>query len=232
MTTEPLTPADGEPRFSPEVARRTADVLERVRRVVPEIEWPVHAPYVDAIREWKARRNAVVLAHNYQTPEIFHGVADITGDSLALAQRAAAHRRRRDRAGRRALHGRDRQDPEPRQARARARRRGGLLARLLDHGRGRAAAARALPRRAGGDLREHVGRGEGRVGRLLHLGERGRGGRVAGRAAGDLPARRVPGPLRRVADEDRDRAVAGPLRGARALHRRRDRGLPRGSTPA
>ncbi|HUL80353.1 MAG TPA: quinolinate synthase NadA, partial [Vicinamibacteria bacterium] len=53
---------------------------------------PVHAPYVDAIREWKARRNAVVLAHNYQTPEIFHGVADITGDSLALARKAAETR--------------------------------------------------------------------------------------------------------------------------------------------
>ncbi len=79
----------GEPRWTPEVARRTADVYERVRRVVPELEWPVHAPYVDAIREWKKRRNAVVLAHNYQTPEIFHGVADITGDSLALAQKAA-----------------------------------------------------------------------------------------------------------------------------------------------
>jgi len=56
---------------------------------VPEIEWPVHAPYVDAIRAWKAKRNAVVLAHNYQAPEIFHGAADITGDSLALAQKAA-----------------------------------------------------------------------------------------------------------------------------------------------
>ncbi len=78
-----------EPRWSQDVARRTAAVFERVRRVIPELEWPVHAPYVDAIREWKERRKAVVLAHNYQTPEIFHGVADITGDSLALAQKAA-----------------------------------------------------------------------------------------------------------------------------------------------
>jgi quinolinate synthase len=89
MSTTPPTPAGEEPRYTPAVARRTADVLERVRRVVPEIEWPVHAPYIDAIREWKARRNAVVLAHNYQTPEIFHGVADLKGDSLALARMAA-----------------------------------------------------------------------------------------------------------------------------------------------
>jgi len=83
-------PADpSAPRWSPEVAHRTAPIFERMRRVVPEIEWPVHAPYVDAIREWKEKRNAVVLAHNYQAPEIFHGVADFQGDSLALAQRAA-----------------------------------------------------------------------------------------------------------------------------------------------
>jgi quinolinate synthase len=87
-TTSPAV-AEREPRYTPEVARRTADVLARVRRVIPEMEWPAHAPYVDAIRAWKAKRNAVVLAHNYQTPEIFHGVADITGDSLALAQKAA-----------------------------------------------------------------------------------------------------------------------------------------------
>jgi quinolinate synthase len=84
-----MTTAALEPRYTPEVARRTADAYARMARVMPKIEWPVHAPYVDAIREWKAKRNAVVLAHNYQTPEIFHGVADITGDSLALAQKAA-----------------------------------------------------------------------------------------------------------------------------------------------
>jgi quinolinate synthase len=71
------------------VAAATADVYERVRAVVPEVEWPVHAPYIDAIERWKRSRGAVVLAHNYQTPEIFHGVADLSGDSLALAQQAA-----------------------------------------------------------------------------------------------------------------------------------------------
>jgi len=75
--------------YTEAVARATAPLYERMRHVIPEIEWPVHAPYIAAIREWKRRRNAVILAHNYQTPEIFHGVADLTGDSLALARKAA-----------------------------------------------------------------------------------------------------------------------------------------------
>ena len=75
--------------YTPAVAARTAAVYQRVRTVIPAIEWPVHAPYVDAIRRLKAERGAVVLAHNYQTPEIFHGVADLCGDSLALARQAA-----------------------------------------------------------------------------------------------------------------------------------------------
>jgi len=86
-TLEPTLPDTLE--FTPEVERATAAIYRRLRHVIPEIEWPVHAPYIAAINDLKVRRKAVLLAHNYQGPEIFHGVADITGDSLELARQAA-----------------------------------------------------------------------------------------------------------------------------------------------
>ena len=76
--------------FTPEIARATHELYRKVAHVVPEIEWAVHAPYVHAINQLKRERNAVVLAHNYMTPEIFHCVSDFTGDSLALAREALA----------------------------------------------------------------------------------------------------------------------------------------------
>jgi quinolinate synthase len=65
------------------------ELYHRVERHVPEIEWPILAEDITAILKLKQERNAVVLAHNYQTPDIFHTVADIVGDSLALAREAA-----------------------------------------------------------------------------------------------------------------------------------------------
>ena len=75
--------------FTPELAKETAHAYDRISSVVPPVEWPAFAPYVKAINELKKERNAVVLAHNYMTPEIFHCIADFVGDSLQLAVEAS-----------------------------------------------------------------------------------------------------------------------------------------------
>ena len=77
------------PRWRPELEQQYAVLAERLEQLLPCLEVPMHLPWIDAIRELKRERGAVVMAHSYQSPEIFHGVADITGDSLALAQAAA-----------------------------------------------------------------------------------------------------------------------------------------------
>ncbi|MBI5941121.1 MAG: quinolinate synthase NadA [Caulobacterales bacterium] len=83
--------ADGFARFdfTPEVEAATAPLWERVKGRVTPLEWQVHAPLIARINSLKREKNAVILAHNYMTPEIFHGVGDYVGDSLGLAREAA-----------------------------------------------------------------------------------------------------------------------------------------------
>ncbi len=77
------------PAFTPALARQMEPLYKRIEDVVTPLEWPHYAPIIAAINTLKRQRNAVILAHNYMTPEIFHCVGDFKGDSLQLAREAA-----------------------------------------------------------------------------------------------------------------------------------------------
>lgn len=85
----PALPERPRLQFTPALARELEPLYARVKHVVTPMEWVHYGPLVKAINDLKKQRNAAILAHNYMTPEIFHCVGDIRGDSLQLAKEAA-----------------------------------------------------------------------------------------------------------------------------------------------
>ena len=84
-----MTDSSAMPAWHPDLEERYAELGERLAPLLPCLEWPLHLPWIDAIQHLKRERGAVVMAHSYQAPEIFHGVADVAGGPLAVPQARA-----------------------------------------------------------------------------------------------------------------------------------------------
>ena len=179
----PVTSPAALPLFTPELAAEMAPLYARVKHIITPMEWPHYAPLIKAINELKEERNAVILAHNYMTPEIFHCVGDFRGDSLQLAKEAA--RTTAQVIVQAGVHFMAETSKllNARQDRAHPGFARWLLARGVDHACRRAHAARGLSGRSDRHLRQHFRRREGRVRYLLHLLQRREGRREPRRAA-------------------------------------------------
>ena len=215
--------ADGVFGLTKDLERETAGVWAKVRDHVTPLEWPEQARLISEINRLKRERDAVILAHNYMTPEIFHGVGDYVGDSLGLAKEAArSDARVIVQAGVHFMAETSKiLSPEktvliPDPAR-------GLFAGLLDHGGGRAADQAALSGPAGHHLCQYDRRGEGRDRHLLHQRQRRAGGGMGGQGMARGPRHpdpgRVPGAQCRGPDDGGDHRLEGSLRGPQTLHR-------------
>ena len=187
------------PLFATHRRKHQEDVVTVVDAFAPpvgQVPGPPATAWADEVRALARRRDAVVLAHNYQLPAIQDVAAPHRRLAGAVPDRGRV-RRVHHRVLRRPLHGRDREDPRPRQDRAHPGRERGMLARRLHHGRPAPRLEGRAPRRGGRQLRQHHRRRQGRDRRLLHLVQRRRGRRVdPRRPRGALPARPVPGRAR------------------------------------